>query len=146
MMIKDFINEKTIFFVNEKKRNKVIDFLIEKAEELKKIDNKKNFKKAIEERENLMSTSIGLGIAIPHAKIESQKEFFIIAGILKNDVEWDSIDQKPVRLVFLIGGPSNDQKQYLKLLSQLILSVKDPDKREKILASENTSEIAKLFE
>ena len=145
MDIKNLVNENTIFFIDEKNKFKVIENLIEKGVLLNKIEDKPEFKRAIESREQLMSTGIGLGIAIPHAKIEHQKDFFVITGILKNNVEWDSIDHKPVRLVFLIGGPANDQNQYLKILSKLILTVKDNAKREKMLKSDHVDLIATLF-
>jgi nitrogen PTS system EIIA component len=146
MQINELINKGTIFFIDEKYKHKIIEKLIEKGDTAGLINDKASFKKAIDDRELLMSTGIGLGIAIPHAKIQSQKDFFIITGILKNDVDWDSIDHKNVNMVFLIGGPDNEQGKYLRLLSQLILIVKDPVKRKLILKSDDIEIISSQFQ
>lgn len=145
MNILDYINENGILFIEKTKKTDVLIELIEKAYELKFIDNREKFRKAIEEREAVISTGIGLGVAFPHAKLDSIKEFFVIIGILKYPVEWDSFDEKPVNIVFLIGGPENRQKDYLKILSNLMLIVKDKEKREKIINAKKSSEIIKIL-
>lgn len=141
-----FIKNDNIFVIDKKDKYEVINELVKKAAILGKIKDEAEFKKALEEREALISTGIGFGFAFPHAKINSIKEFFMIVGILKNPVDWDSLDQIPVKLVFLIGGPDNQQKEYLKLLSQLMSVIKNPAKREIIMNTNNADDIVKLFD
>jgi PTS system nitrogen regulatory IIA component len=139
------LNEDAILFIDKKHKNTVIDELIQKAVTLGKANEKALFKKAIEEREMLVSTGIGLGVAIPHARVTGIEQFFMVAGILKEPVEWESIDNKPVRLIFLIGGPPHEHKTYLKLLAQIILIVKNDIKREAIFKAQNARDVLKNF-
>jgi len=127
-------------------REQVIDHLIDKADGAGRIQNKETFKQAIYERENIVSTGIGLEVAIPHAKLDDQDQFFISCAVLKTGVDWDALDKLPVRIVFLIGGPLNSQTEYLKILSSLTLAIKDEEKRKKILSSKTPAEVYKLFE
>ncbi len=145
MNLTDYINENGIFFIDKNKKFPVLDELIQKAHELGKIPDKVKFKKAIEKREIVMSTGIGMGIAIPHAKISGINKFFVIAGILKEPIDWDSIDNKPVKAVFLIGGPPDQQNQYLKLISQIIVNVKNDIKREALFKAGNVQDIIQLI-
>lgn len=146
MNILECITEDTVLFTDEKDKYAVISTLIDKALELGKINNEEEFKKAIDARESLISTGIGLGVAVPHAKIGSIKEFFIIMGITSSPIQWDSIDHQPVNLVFLIGGPADQQNQYLKLLSQIILVVKNDIKREILMKAKEIDTVIKQFQ
>jgi PTS system nitrogen regulatory IIA component len=141
MELRDVLNEQTIFFSEQKTKNAVLNELIQKAWISGSIPDKAVFKKAIEEREMLVSTGIGLGVAIPHAKLAGIKRFFVITGILKQPVEWDAIDNKPVQVVFLIGGPAQEQTTYLKLLAQIIIKVKDEQKRKTLFTASTPSDV-----
>ena len=61
---------------------------------------------AILERESIMSTGIGLGIAIPHAKIESVTDFVVGLGMSSAGIEFNSLDEKPVHFMVMIAGPN----------------------------------------
>ena len=83
------------------------------------ISNKERFLSAIWERENIFSTGIGYGIAIPHARQEDVKEFKIGLYILKNNLEYESVDNLPVRIVFMLAVPIESHKEYISVLSLL---------------------------
>ena len=80
---------------------------------------------AIYERERIMSTGIGLGIAIPHAKIPSVRDFVVALGRSEQGIEFSSLDGKPVHFVVMIAGPDNQQERYLQLLARITLKLKD---------------------
>lgn len=145
MELKKLINETTIFYLKKDHKRKILNNLIQKAAKLGFVNDIPSFTFAIEKRETEVSTGIGYGIAIPHAKISSVEKFFVLTAIIDNPVDWDSMDQKPVSIVFLIGGPADNQKDYLKLLSQIMVTVKNTDKRNAILSSQNSKDIALLF-
>jgi len=145
MTILDYINEKRVCFIDKKNKISVLNELILMAFEIGVLKDKKGFKKAIEEREAVISTGIGLGAAFPHAKINNIKDFFVITAVLKEPVDWDSFDQRPVQVVFLIGGPEDKQKDYLKILSSLMIIIKDDEKRERIINSKTAEDVIKVF-
>ena len=80
---------------------------------------------AILDRERIMSTGIGLGIAIPHAKIPSVREFVVALGKSPAGIEFNSLDGKPVHFVVMIAGPDQQQERYLQLLARITLKLKD---------------------
>lgn len=71
------------------------------------------------DREAEMSTGIGFGIAIPHARIEGIDRVFMIAARTVKGIEFDAIDEQPVHLIFMMLSPSNASTQYTQILSSL---------------------------
>lgn len=96
---------------------------------------------AIFEREEIMSTGIGLGIAIPHAKIPEVHDFVVALGKTKQGIEFNALDGRPVDFIVLIAGPDNQQERYLQLLARITLKLKDAAVRRDIAAAKDVSGI-----
>jgi mannitol/fructose-specific phosphotransferase system IIA component (Ntr-type) len=71
------------------------------------------------DRETEMSTGIGLGIAIPHARIEGIDRLYMIAGRSVKGIDFNAIDEQPVHLLFMMLSPANASSQYTNILSSL---------------------------
>ena len=144
--IYDYLDINNIAFLKSKNRNDAISELVDVLHKSKKIKEKEYFYKKIIEREKIVSTGIGMGVAIPHAKINDYGDFFIALGIIKtHKINWNSIDTIPVRLVFLIGGPEIKQNEYLQLLSKLTIVIKDDSLRRNIFKAVSKEDIIKQF-
>ena len=143
----DYLDEDQILFLNAPDRNAALSSLVEALENKGKLLDKEAFYSAILEREKVVSTGIGLHVAIPHAKIEGYQDFFIAIGLQKENpgIEWNALDGQPVKLIFMIGGPENRQTDYLKILSLLTTAIKDPTRRKKLLQAKTPAEIIQLF-
>jgi mannitol/fructose-specific phosphotransferase system IIA component (Ntr-type) len=100
---------------------------------------------AVKERERVLSTGIGLGIAIPHAKIPGVSRFVVAVGRHAHGIDFDAIDGKPVHLVVLIAGPQDAQDRYLRLLARLSGRLKQDEVRRRILAAKTTQEIVSIL-
>jgi PTS system nitrogen regulatory IIA component len=99
------------------------------------------------QRERVVSTGIGIGIAIPHAKIEEIDDFYVAIGIIKNEgVDWDAIDHLPVKLVLLICGPQERHGEYLQLLSKLTKKIKEEETRRALFVAKTEEEVVKIFQ
>ncbi|MHC4342334.1 MAG: PTS sugar transporter subunit IIA [Planctomycetota bacterium] len=96
---------------------------------------------AIREREKIMSTGIGLGIAIPHAKIPSVTDFVVALGKSSQGIEFNSLDGKPVHFVVMIAGPDDQQERYLQLLARITLKLKDSAVRRSLTEARSVEEI-----
>ncbi len=105
------------------------------------VQNAEKLQEAIFEREGIMSTGIGLGIAIPHAKIRSVSDFVVAIGRSREGIEFNALDQKPVHIIVLIAGPSQEQQRYLEILAGVTLRLKSDDIREAVLAAQSAEEI-----
>jgi mannitol/fructose-specific phosphotransferase system IIA component (Ntr-type) len=95
-------------------------------------------------READMSTGIGFGVAIPHARIESVSKTHMIAGRCADDIDFNSIDEQPVRLVFMMISPPNttEHAQVLLLLSKLL---REEPTRQKLLAAVNAEDFLNVI-
>lgn len=100
---------------------------------------------AVRNREKLLSTGIGLGIAIPHARIESVSGFVVAVGRRPAGIEFGSIDGKPVTIVVLIVGPKDAQKPYLELLAQLSKRLKLEEVRRRVVGDATPDEVVALL-
>lgn len=140
------ITEENIVFLDTKEMQETVTELTDKAFEMKRIADKSVFLDAVLERESLVSTGIGLGVALPHVKLPEIEEFFIVVGINNDGIDWDAIDRMPVSAVFLIGGPDNNQKKYLQIIAKLMLLIKNSDRRAKLLSAKEAIDVVRLFE
>ena len=94
---------------------------------------------ALKEREEIMSTGIGLGLAIPHVKIKEVKKLAYSIGISKRGIDFDSIDGQPVNLIILVAAGEKQHKDYLKLLASIMSLLKKPEVRQMIIESKSAN-------
>jgi len=145
--ISNYLDERAILFLNVENRTLALEKLIDALDKEGKLKNRQEFHHAILEREKIVSTGIGMGVAIPHAKLEGYKDFFIAIGIQEGrGIEWNALDGLPVHIIFMIGGPANQQTEYLKILSRITMAIKDEVRRKKILKAKSGKEVISLFE
>lgn len=145
--ISSYLDPRLISFLDVSTRDEAIDKLVSALEKSNKLQDRNLFFQAILEREKIVSTGIGLGVAIPHAKIKGYPDFFIAVGIQKKEgIEWNALDANPVHLIFLIGGPENKQTEYLKILSHLTMAIKNQERRKKLLKAKTAQEVVDLFQ
>ncbi len=144
--VSSYLDVSTIQFLDVKNRNQAISKLSDCLVSCYNLEeNKDEFLQAVLEREKIASTGIGVGVAIPHAKLPEFDDFFVAIGILKTGINWNSMDNVDVRLIFLIAGPDDKQCDYLNLLSQLTLVLRDEDVRKKLLSYTNPKQIIETF-
>lgn len=143
--IAKYLDPRLILFFEAKTRDDAIKTLVDEIVKVGKVQDKIAFYDATIGREKIVSTGIGMGVAIPHAKLPAYDEFFIAIGILKTGVDWNSLDGAPVRFIFLIGGPDDKQTEYLQILSNLTLAIKDETVRKKMLTAQSAEGIVSLF-
>ena len=101
---------------------------------------------AVLTRERIRSTGTGAGIAIPHGKCEAVKELVMAIGIAKEPIEFDSVDEKPVTILFLLVSPTNQTGPHIQALagiSRLMLNDEFKQKLEQVTSAE---EVYRLLE
>ena len=95
---------------------------------------------AVEERESVLSTGIGFGVAIPHARCAAVRELTVVGGVTAEPVPFDSIDGEPVRLVFLIVGPEASAGLHVKILSRIARLVRRDTVRQQLVEAKTPDE------
>ncbi len=146
MRIFQLLDSQLISFLDVETRDEAIDALIDLLDQSGKLPDKNKFRRAIFDREQLVSTGIGMGIAVPHAKLKEFSNFSIAIGIQQHKgLEWNALDTAPVRIIFMIAGPDNKQSEYLQILSQLTSAIKDVNLRKALLKADSPQEVLSLF-
>ena len=143
--LKDYLKEDHVLFLEKGDKKSILDQMIDNISSSSSITDKGSFSTAVFDRETIISTGIGLGIAIPHVKIPSVRDITIGIGICPEGVEWDSLDNQPVHIIFLIAANTDQHQIYLRLLSKIVLVLKKKERREKLVEAKDPSIVLKQF-
>ena len=146
LKVSDLINQDFIIDIQSNNKQDALNELLDVICENPKITDSKIFRKEIFKREKLMSTGIGYEIAIPHARHKTVSDFVIALGRKKDGLEYASIDDKPVKLIFMIGASDKQDKDYIKLLSRIVLRLKNEEFVEKLLSTRDSAEMYNLIQ
>ncbi|WP_312472648.1 fructose-specific PTS transporter subunit EIIC [Neobacillus sp.] len=120
MKITELLTKNTILLnIDGKQKQEAIDQLVDVLFDAGKISDSSEFKAAILKREELSSTGIGDGIAIPHAKVKAVKDAAIAFGKSITGIDYDSLDGKPAHLFFMIAAPEGANNTHLEALARL---------------------------
>ena len=100
---------------------------------------------AVLSREKLESTGIGEGIAIPHGRLQRLEDFIVSFGRSINGIDFNSIDEKPTHLFFLVMGPANSAVNNLKLLGRIVTILKDASFKKRLMEARSQRELFQLI-
>lgn len=96
---------------------------------------------SIKSREDVMSTGIGHGIAIPHARDESVTCLRIAVCLIREGMDFLALDDQPVSLVFMLAVPEDQNKEYMKILRSLSEYLRQEDLRQRLLDAKDEREL-----
>ncbi|MDX1438658.1 MAG: PTS sugar transporter subunit IIA, partial [Rubricoccaceae bacterium] len=97
-------------------------------------------------REAVMSTGVGNGLALPHTRTSAVLDTLIAFAITEAPIDFDAIDGKPVRLIFLLVGPENERGSHVRLLGRISRLMAIATFREQVSKAESAEEVIQLFE
>jgi fructose-specific phosphotransferase system IIA component len=146
MKISDILTENLVATgLPGKTKNEVIDAMIDLVASSPKVMDKEKVRKAIFEREEIMSTGVGNGFAIPHGKTEAVADIVAAFAVTAQPIDYQSLDEKPVRLVFLLVGKDNLVGPHIKLLSRISRLMNKEEFRKRLLDMKSPREILEAF-
>ena len=147
MKISEMLNERAIKVnMTIDSKEDLIEQLILLAEKSEKIIDRDDVKHEVFEREKIMSTGVGKGIALPHAKTNSISDTCGALVILKEPVDFDSLDNNPVNIAFLLLGLESNVGNHLRLLSKISRLMNNDSFRGQLLELNTPAQILELFE
>ncbi len=141
MLVDILSNDTIIVQLKNKDKRAVIEELVDKLKETNKISNRENVLQAILDREAVMSTGVGDGVAIPHGKCDAANDLVAALGITDTPLDFGSIDNKPVHLVWLLVGPPGKTGPHLKALSRISRLMHNGQFRKNVIASSTPAEV-----
>ena len=147
MKITDFLDRKAIKIgLSATEKEGILKEMVDVLAEVKDLGaDRKAIVKALLERENLGSTGIGQGIAIPHGKTDRVKELVAILGISRKGVNFDALDGEAVYIFFLLVAPKETAGPHLKALAQISRILRDSYFCELIKRCKSPDEIYELI-
>ncbi len=147
MEIKELLSPEAVVFIpkeNTPTKKELLRLVAEIASKVYGLDLESSFG-ALEERELASSTGMGQGIALPHARSDNYEEIVGIFIRLETPIEFDSIDRKPVDLVFGMFAPNNSSIVYLKSLSGVARKLREEETQELLRSTEKPNEILSIL-
>lgn len=146
MRLADVLREDYIITdLKAKKKQELLDEMVmDIASKVNGLEREKVLK-ALIEREKLGTTGIGHGVAIPHGKVKGLNEIKVFFGRSKKGVDYESMDNMPVHLFFMIVVPENSAAAHLKILASISHLLKNQDFRLKLMKAADSSEIYRII-
>ncbi len=146
-MIQQYICPECIISdMKEKTKPGVIERLAETAARAESGLNHAKVIQVLKEREDLGSTGIGGGVAIPHGKLDGLDRMIIVVARSREGVPFDAADNRPVHVIFLLLAPNDAASQYLKTLAKISRVLRMEGVSQKILEAEDEEEIRAVIE
>ena len=146
VQVKNILAPNRVIFISQTSRH---DALVELANTLSSAPQVKRSDELVSEilkREELMSTAIGRGIAIPHVRLSSVTDLVMAVGVCKTPVtDFQPIDDMPVSLLFMIAAAYNQHSYYLQTLSYFSAKLKKKELRDGLLNAATTDDVYKLL-
>jgi len=147
MKLSKFCGEDLISFdLKGKTKNEIIEELVSLASRSKLVKDKDEVLKAVLEREKLVTTGVGYGVAFPHAKTKAIKGIVIAFGRSKTGTDFDAMDKKPVHLFFLIAAPEDAIGAHLNVMARLSYLMKSEKNRDVLMKISSPRELLELLD
>ena len=128
MRITDLLDAKSISLnLSPKSKSEALDMAVDLMVKSGKINDREGYRKQVYLREEEGTTGIGEGMAIPHGKCDAVDRPGLAAMVIKDGVDFDSIDGDPVTLLFLIAAPNTEDNVHLDVLSKLSVLLMDEE-------------------
>lgn len=126
MRITDLLDKNSISLnASPADKKETLDLAVELMAKSGKLSDVEKYREQVYAREEESTTGIGEGIAIPHGKCDAVKAPGLAAMVIKNGVEYESLDGEPVTLLFLIAAPNTKDNVHLDVLSKLSVMLMD---------------------
>ena len=146
MGIEELLNEDQIITqLRGQDKVQVIEELLDLLVTNKKIKHRDICFQDLMEREELLSTGLENGLAVPHAKTTATDKIVVSLGLSRQGLDFTSADGKPTHFVFLVVSPMDTSGPHLKILAQISRIFKKRGVGEQLLNSKNSAEIMKII-
>lgn len=147
MKLSKFCEESLVSFnIKAIAKEAVIEELVNLAASSNMVKDRDQLLADIREREELVTTGVGYGVAFPHAKTKSVKGIVIAFGRSDKGIDFDAMDHKPVNLFFLIAAPEDAIGAHLNVMARLSFLMKAVENRQKLMEATSPGDVLALVD
>ncbi|MEC7225979.1 MAG: PTS sugar transporter subunit IIA [Candidatus Latescibacterota bacterium] len=133
--------DSTIVDLKGDTKEEIIAELVDSLSASEAISDRDKVLQAVLEREKIMSTGIGDGIAIPHGKSDSVVKLVAALGTQRRGVDFEALDGEPAYVFFLLVSPANVSGPHIKALARISRLLKNDDFKKKLITASSPEEI-----
>ena len=147
MRLRDMLDESTVKVGLESlDKEECIEEMADVLVRAGRVSDRQQVLSAVRTREAEGSTGIGKGVAVPHGKCAGLAGTVLAVGISRNGIEFDSVDDKPVKIVFLIAASASEPGKHLQMLAEVVRLIRIPSLCEKLAAATTPKEVLDLLD
>lgn len=147
MKLSKFCDESLITFdMKSKTKDEAIEELVDLVANSSIVQDRDQLLSDIIEREKLVTTGVGYGVAFPHAKTRAVKGIVIAFGRNDDGIDFDAMDHKPVNLFFLIAAPEDAIGAHLNVMARLSYLMKSEENRNKLQEATSPGDVLALID
>ena len=147
MRITDLLDARSVSLTSSPKtKSEALDQAVALMTKSGKINDEEAYRSQVYAREEESTTGIGEGIAIPHGKCDAVSRPGLAAMVIKNGVDFDSLDGEPVTLLFLIAAPNTKDNVHLDVLSKLSVMLMDEEFTENLRNASSVEEFLRIID
>jgi PTS system nitrogen regulatory IIA component len=144
--LKDILDPAHITLMETDSKDAALMAMLDNLDQTGAIADKPAITEGIFQREKLMSTGIGLGIGIPHVRMDGVDKLLMAVGVSTADItDYESLDENPVRLIFMILAGKNQHTLHIKTMAAIAARLKNPVLREMLIQARDTQTIYGLL-
>ncbi len=144
--LREVLTPERVIILSAERKKEALEELFRSLMQATEVTDKDELLRAIFQREELMSTGIGLGIAVPHVRLDSIKGLIMALGISRDGIDdYESLDGKPVHIVCMIGAGRFQHTEYLKLLAVISARMKEESFRKSLLTAPDPETIYSIL-
>lgn len=143
--LSDHLTSARVIDLTSRSKDAALMELVETLASAPEVKDTERLLQAVVDRERIVSTGIGLGVAVPHAKIPEVSEFLVAYGRSREGIDFGSIDDRPVHHIVLIVGPPDRQQRYLQFLATVTLKLKQPELRNALEQAASVEDLHKVL-
>jgi len=147
MKLSKFCEEDLISFdLKGKNKEQIISELVDLTSKSKLVKDRNELSKAVMEREKLVTTGVGYGVAFPHAKTKAVKGIVVSFGRSLAGIDFEAMDHKPVHLFYLIAAPEDAIGAHLNVMARLSYIMKSDQVRQKLMKITSPKELLEILD
>jgi len=147
MKLSKFCEEDLISFdLKGKTKDQIINELVDLTSRSKLVKERQQLYQAVVEREKLVTTGVGYGVAFPHAKTKAVKGIVVAFGRSNPGIDFEAMDRKPVHLFFLIAAPEDAIGAHLNVMARLSYIMKNEKVRERLMKITSPKELLEILD
>jgi len=146
MKISDILNETNVRVnLPAATKDELLNSMVDVAAQSGRVTDPERMRTAIFEREKIMSTGVGSGFAVPHGKTDAVEDIVAAFATTAQAIDYQSLDEQPVRLIFLLVGRDTMVGPHIKLLSRISRLMNKEEFRTKLLDAKDAVQVLRIF-